>query len=645
MRVFLRYLILVIAGIAPLLAYGQQQGERKGPRIGSSVLDDSTRNVYGPKTTKWSNEEDIFFNRNNYQTIDTSVLDYHRWTYVARFNNRYKDLGNMGTSLVSIFPELRPDIGVSSGFTTYEQYFLQNQPRYYDTKSPYARMYLVWGGFGRAATAAEFSRNINSRWNFGFSYKPILVDKQVQRSRKGDRHVISQYYDAYTSYRTKDEKYSAYFTFQRMKHRVKENGGISVEESQSLTRKMFDTNAPTLLDSAETMELRIKVHLYHQYKIGKGLQLYHIFDRTKQRNGIHDTKVDSSYFDFQEYKKGTVFDRTQIKTVQNEVGVKGNLSRLFYDFYYKIRKYDLQNNRLQNNYSDATQQYDSGVVYSGYEHYVGGRMSLELDSVTRLTGWAEYMLDGNYRIEGKLNTPWLDASLKNQQAKPAFIQNYYRGAHDLWKNFYSNTNSLQATGFLKGKFGTLFISPGFTYTLLTNYIFLKKDDETPQYQQSVKYIQSSGVQQVVSPEVKMEISYWKIFLRPNVIYTRLLQNADGALSIPELFVNTQLSYEGYLFKKNLFAQIGVDYHWQSAYYALGYDPAIQQFYRQDTEIMAAYPLVDVFFNGRIKTGKFFLRYHNLVQLFRKDGQGYIITPGYPGMRSILDFGFELRIFD
>ena len=38
-----------------------------------------------------------------------------------------------------------------------------------------------WGGQGRATTKVEFIRNINPRWNFGFNYRPILVEKMIQR--------------------------------------------------------------------------------------------------------------------------------------------------------------------------------------------------------------------------------------------------------------------------------------------------------------------------------------------------------------------------------------------------------------------------------------------------------------------------------
>ena len=91
------------------------------------------------------------------------------------------------------------------------------------------------------------------------------------------------------------------------------------------------------------------------------------------------------------------------------------------------------------------------------------------------------------------------------------------------------------------------------------------------------------------------------------------------------------------------AQIGVDVHGRSSYTALNYDPAIQQYYVQDGFVNEAFPLVDVFLNGKFKGGRFFFKYHNLVQAFT--GSGYLITPGYRGQSNIIDFGFDLILFD
>ncbi len=128
-----------------------------------------------------------------------------------------------------------------------------------------------------------------------------------------------------------------------------------------------------------------------------------------------------------------------------------------------------------------------------------------------------------------------------------------------------------------------------------------------------------------------------------MIYTSFLKNDDNAFRIPLLFVNGQLSYENALFKGNLLVQIGVDAHWKSAYQALGYDPAIQQFYVQDRSTVASFLLANVFFDAKLKRGKFFIKYHNLVQAFTKIG--YVPTPGYQGQHNLIDFGFELILFD
>jgi len=134
-----------------------------------------------------------------------------------------------------------------------------------------------------------------------------------------------------------------------------------------------------------------------------------------------------------------------------------------------------------------------------------------------------------------------------------------------------------------------------------------------------------------------------VYFRPQVLYTQLLQNDDRAVRVPQWFINAQLAYENSLFKGNIQVQVGIDAHWRSDYTALGYSPAIQQFYVQDKFVNPAYPLVDVFFNGKLNRGRFFVKYSNLLQIIT--GTGYLPTPGYRGQVSILDFGFDLILFD
>ncbi len=629
-------------GLALLLAAFSAQAQKKettAPRVGSSILDDSTRNVYGPATALWTTEKELFMNRPNYRPLDTTINNYHRWTYVQQSDNYYKDLGVMGTALSSIFPTVPSMIGATAGFQAYEPYYATEEPHYFDTKSPYTRMHIIWGGIGRAMTHIEFSRNVNPRWNIGFNYRPILIDKQIQRSGKGDRQTVSQYYDFYSTYASKDKKYFLLFNFRRIRHKVNENGGVALPPGDAY-KDYFDPDARPNLIAAKTEEYRRNIHFFQQYQLAKPFQIYLISDFTKQTNAYSDdyTKDPKTFYDvsYKLRKDSTkASDETTFISMQQEGGIKGNAGKLFYSAYYKLRTFDYSNPHLDS--------IPTSVVKSGTENYLGGQLSLQLDSLSEISGSAEYLLGGFYRIDAKITTPWFDGYFKNALSKPGLMPMIYQGSHDYWNQSFSPISSTQAQGFAKLNTGPLQFSAGATFTLLHNYVFFKENSD-PAAKEKVTPRQSSGNQSTFSPEVRIGIQFFKhIYFRPKVIYTSFLVNDDQALSIPEVFVNAQLTYENHLFKNHLQLQVGFDTHWQSAYHGLGYDIPIQQFYVQNTALSPAYPLIDIFFTGKMRRARFFIKYHNVVQLATKSG--YLPTPGYPGQSNVLDFGFDFLLFD
>jgi hypothetical protein len=597
-------------------------------RMYSKIINDSSKNVYGPKTSKWTMESDLFYNKKNFQPLDTSIHNFHRWTYVQRLNNKYQDLGNIGTALNPIFPVVSTTIGATPGFKSYDPYYDTEEPRYYDSKSPFTRLYVIWSGSGRAMTHVEFTRNINSRWNFGFNYRPILADKQLQR-KFADRQTVSHYYDFFTTYGSKNERYFVAFNYRRIRHRIIENGGALGKDTTFSA--FFDADAKPNLTTAETEELRQNLHIYHHYKLAKPLQLYQSMDYNYRTNIFRIDKTEAnSFFKQTIIDSAKTVDEMTFKTFQNEMGVKGNAAFLFYDFYYKFRTVSNTIAKLQG--------FDPRANSTLLENYVGARIAFKFDSLSELRGSAELLLDGNYKLEGALATPWLDASLTSVLAKPGYLQRAYRGSHNYWLNNLSNTFSNQLKGFVKVRWGNLFISPGVTYTLLSNNIYFT------QFKEAQLPVQSKGNQQIASPEVNMTLKFFrKFYLRPQVIYTQLLKNDDNAIRIPEWFVNAQLTFEDLVLKKNLQLQIGVDVHYKSDYKALAYAPDIQSFYNQDKRIIQGYPIVDIFLNAKIKGGRIFIKYHNALQAGRPTG--YFLTYGYPAVPNLIDFGFEIPLFD
>jgi hypothetical protein len=628
-----RYVLSIILLMVSISVFGQRQRTQKAtPRVGSTIVDDSTRNVYGPHTTKWTTEADLFKGKPMYRSYDTALQEYQRWTYVQRLHNFYQDLGVVGTALNEIFPTTPDQIGATSGFRSYNLYYGTQEPIYFDTKSPFSRFHLIWGGKGRAMTQVEFSRNINPRWNFGFNYRPILVEKQLQSTSNDDMMVTSHYYDIYTTYRSKNDRYFLLFNFRRIKHQVVESGGI--DTSITPPSDFYGPNAKPLFSQTKTEEFRASFHLFHRFQLDTAFQLYHVADYIEEENKF-GSKDDSTLFDAN-------IDPTPIdpakpdfasfKSMRQEVGVKGNLGKVFYSAYYKLRTYRYRNYHLD--------QFTLPVETTGNEQYLGVRAGFAIDSLIDFNGTAEYLFGGYHRLTAELNSPWLEASFRNSVSKPGFLQQVYRGAHDFWMKKFTGINMTQAKAMLKaGKV----LKAGGTFTLLDHQVVFREVIPGADGQ-SVLPFQSSGNQAIFSPELSMNIRFLRdLYFRPQVIYTSKIRNDDNIIKIPLWFVNAQLAYERQAFKTRLQFQMGADFHWQSTYQALAYNTSTQSYYVQEALSVQAFPIVDVFFTGKMGRFRFFVKYNNLIQAFT--GTGYQLTPMYPGQRSVLDLGFDFMLFD
>jgi hypothetical protein len=616
--------------------------EADQPRVGSAILDDSTKSVYGPETTQWMTEREFFSGQPNYRPLDTTVNNFHRWTRVQQLDNFYHDLGNNGTALNPIFPSPVETIGASPGFQSYGQYIKAYDLKIYDTHSPFTRVYFIWGSEGRALTDAEWSRNITPKWNLSFSYRALLSDKQVLRQGKGDRQVIQHYYDIHTHYSTPKDRYKVRVSYQRIRHRVRENGGLILTGSDSSYASYFEQPVATELRWARNAEQQNNIHLQHQVGI-KQIQLYHEFDVKRQVNWFRDElKLENAdYYDNIRLDPDSIersVDSVRFATLNNRLGIKGNFGKrnqFFYNGYARVRNY----NQFNWNMTRDT----LAMPMKGTEYYLGGELQYAIDSLQSISGLLEAMEGGYSRVVGSLNTRWLDAGLRAQISKPTMLQNGYVGTFDLWDNSFSPVRSIQVTAFPKLTWGPLALAAGGTYTQFQNYVYFARRDTFPGTFQRVLPVQSNQPAAYVTPEVRLDLAIGKVHLRPQVLYSQIVTDADNVLRIPEWFVNGQVAYENLLFKGNLQVQIGVEMHWHSAYMAMGYDPVIQNFYNQDEVITPAYLLADVFFTAKMKRGRFFFKYYNIGQLFT--GVGSMPTPYYRGAPNLLDFGIDMLLFD
>lgn len=628
-----RFFYTIITAFAILAASPSfAQDDEPPAQRGSKIIDDTTKNIYGPNTSHYYYQEDFFFNRNLLYAIDTTAWNFHRFSYVQRYDNFYQDLGNIGTAIRPIYNSVSEKIGANTGFDAYNLYWDSETIRYFDTKSPYSNMKIIVGGKGRAVTKVTFSRNITPRWNFGANYRALLIDKQVQRQGKGDRHVRSTYYDLFSVFHTKDSTYSVFVNYRKNTQQVDEYGGVKVGDPFEYGDLFLD-NAQPSLTQAESNDKQSNYSLFHQFKVGSGLQIYHKADFYKQRARFYDNDPENDYYDAIVVDSSKTRDQFNFKTLRNEGGIKGNLSKLFYNGYAAVRHYNVDYKYIPDDSLKLKASED--------ELYLGGRIELQVDSLIEVKGWVEWMMDERYQIQGSIRTKWFEASIKRSVSSPAFLQQAYRASHDAWENSFSNIEATEVRGSLIYPSKNLTIAPGVRFSTFRNYVFFKQDTSKVQ---DVLPIQSAGYQTWFMPELNLSFTMLKhIRFTTQALYTVILENSEDAIQVPEMFVNAQLSYSNIWFNGNMDFQFGVDAHWKSAYYAPGYDPVIQQFYQQQSFESPSFPVIDVFLSTKIKRARFFVKYNNLLKLF--SSYGNIPTPYYPGIRNLIDYGLDWSFYD
>nr|HAD52344.1 hypothetical protein [Algoriphagus sp.] len=203
---------------------GENQDEENGRR---TLLDDSTKMVFGPTTALFYFEKDIKRNSLTLYPQDTSLTNFHNYDPVAKSGWKYQDLGNIGSAATPVFYQIPELIGTTSGFHAYDIYYTDpSNNRYFDTKSPFTEMSAFFGGGNRNMLDIKFARNVNPRWNIGFDFHTMRVRKTLNPTARDDNMVDQTTYSIHTNYRSEDGKYWFLGNFSRMRHVVNEIGGI-----------------------------------------------------------------------------------------------------------------------------------------------------------------------------------------------------------------------------------------------------------------------------------------------------------------------------------------------------------------------------------------------------------------------------------
>jgi hypothetical protein len=615
-------------GERQVIDQNQEGQEDTGGR--KKLIDDSTKMVFGPKTTLYFLERDIKRNKERKIEIDTAINNFHNYEPVAKSGWMYQDLGNIGSAAKPIFYEVPKMIGTTSGFHVYDLYY--NSPdsmKYYDTKSPYTQMNAFFGGGNRNMLDLAFARNVNPRWNIGFNFSTIRARKTLNPNARDDNLTVQNAYSMHTNYRSENGKYLLLGNFSRMNHVVNEQGGIIPPEIDENSILFAYEDAKVWLRNSQATDLRQEYHLYHEYELTKGWQVYHVLDRRKQGLSffVNLNSGDSTFFNLYNPERFNNPDTTdnynRFTEWRNELGFKGDIGPLYYNAFVKFRS-----GKMKSPYFPSDNNFN--------ELFIGGILRGEISEQWSFEAEGEYLLPGAFRVQGLFVSPWLEASYTKALYKPTSMQMMYFGNHHQWKNDFSNIGVDQIKGVLKLDFPSWRFRPNLTANRINNYIFFDENQQASQ---------ANGEAFMIIPGLNFSLNIRKkFFWESDVYYTAITGDGANNFRIPELVANSRIYYDSPMFRENLYIQIGLEGRYRSDNLADNYNPAMQQFFLQNEFNVFAYPVIDLFINARIKRTRILFRFNHL-NINSMSEPGYFVTPYFTGLKRVMDLGVSWPLFD
>ena len=679
---------------------GRQPDKIKKNPSGRIGLDDSTKVVYGPTSTKYFLEEDVFNNRKKLYNIDTIVDATHNYNFVQRNKNLYQDLGNLGTAIRPVFYKAPEQIGTMLGYDAFSLYtFKPSQVRYFNTKSPFSNIIYVPGGGEQDLLQFELSRNVDSLWNVGINVQRITANKQlIDKTAIADNSAISHWdFMVHSNYQTKNKKYSVLAYFNLSDHNSNDQGGVVIETGRDFQSMLFLAGNRPLLTVAATRDKSYNLHIYHEYVGYKAFQIYQVIDYQTRKvqfkdnsfaagleNGFYpkdyknlsfrqyrlytqggdklspSTKIDPTYY-YINPQSDSIYNETRYTLFEHKSGIKGFYKGFNYRLHIRQRFYTYQNpfNSYQNfpvlKYKDIpinspfeTQVYkytkDTAKVYGSTENMVGIWLNQYFKDSTRAFAEAEYFIGNDYQFKFEYQGKWLNLGYRSQSTSPTLVQraNFNNGLR--WEDYSSFLNYSRSRG-ISDKVQTNNIY-GYGSVRFGGLIFHPSVDfdiiTNYIYFDTLAFVRQNKGTAIGILRTGLGFDYRKgKFSMTNQIYYSESTGPD-LIRFPKIFANSRFAFD-LLYKKKLYIQTGIELHYKSGYYADAYMPAFQQFHLQDKQNIEGYLQADVFADLRINRVRLFFKFAHVNQgIFNG---GYYASPGFAGMGRVLAFGVHWLLFD
>ncbi len=552
------------------------------------------------------------------------------------------------------------DVGIRQSFRHY--LFTPDKMRMYKVRRAYTDLFYTQGGQEFITLKALHTQNIKPNWNIGIDYRRIKSDGFQLRQRTGVYNTR-----LFSWYHSPDEKYHLIISATWNRIRNEENGGI-VSDSAFEANSGISQVDVRLGDDVDKAKNTIKTNDYritNMWRLGKKRQLKyympeagtwaldsaktlipnyvitHEFAYTGSRYLYTDLSFDTgTFYNFTLFDETQTFDSIQHNVLSNSVTIATAPFMGYLRDSLPVKKALLFSATAGYDFHTISWQTQAQGQYNNT--YVGGSIStnpyLKFPITFNAEGkfWVTGYNQADYKVKGRLSIDLgkiaIDGGALFQAYEPQVTQFFFLGNHNFWDNTFNKTfvNTISA-GIRTKKFKNNYHLV-VKQQLINNYIYF---DSTLTARQEAKAIS------VTSINFRKKFTVGKFCLDNNI--TAQFNSNSNVLRIPQLATWNSLYFQGHMFKKALYAQIGVELFYYSDIAADTYDPETKQWYLQNRVNIGNYPMFNAFINGHIRTFSLFLKMQHVSDGFF--GNRYYASPHNPLDSRVFRLGIAWKFFD
>jgi len=582
-------------------------------------------------------------------SLDTAITGYQNYDPLLKQSAFHATQGNIGQASRNLVPyPFLTHSGFDYGIHTFDGYLFQNDSvKYYRVLKTFTELRYQQGAKKETFFRAVFSRNLYRSLNLGFDLRVMNAPGAYLWQRTNHINFV-----ATLQFFTKNKRYGVIANFLLNRLKINENGGIKYD---SIFEQNLEKNRQIYATKLEQAQNRVREN---------GFCMKHYLDLSRHPKNSKDTAfLSQKHFEFGKL----VYTFQYNRQVQNYIDYTPN-SGFYHDILLdSTQTYDsITVNRIVNELSWSNpsfradnkfrllqvearikQQYvevKDHIRSNFFIQYIpSAAISFHPFSSLFLTAQGDYVFgdynEGDMSLKVNLSQTLGNPlgknagtiSLKGNYAfqKPGWFYEHFLGNNFRWDTSWQKQNLVTA-GF-EYTFHNI-LTTGISISRIDHYAYLDSTSHPAQYNKEFGYVYSY---------LNGNLNIWRFRFVGQFAYQTI--QGTSVLRLPAFLGNLTVYFTQPLFHGAAILQPGLNFNYNTSYYADNYMPALRSYYLQQNKEIGNYLYMDIFVNVKIQRARFFVEYSHFNASFM--ARTYYTVPSYPMQDAAFHFGIAWRFHD